>query len=439
MVGDSPGGGGGEGPSSDDCEGGSVISRARGTSGRRASGQSGKARGGDPSTTIEGSSRLPGGESESAPTGAEESPLESTDPAGEPALDADAPEPPTEGSTEGSTEPGPDGAELDSEAGALETGTLEAGDSEGGESAALGEEEEALPRLEGERLRSCIEAILFASPDPVSRRRLYRLIPEAENADIREALLELEGELLSTHRGYTLVEEGSGLRLLSKAEFAPYVSRLRGEKRRVRLSSAAFEALAVIAYRQPARRADLEAIRGVQCGAILKNLMEWNLIRVVGHDDSPGRPLLYGTTGVFLEMLGLSELGDLPEPERLRERGEDRGLQVLDRIIEEGGGAPSVAEGTEPSEEPMEPESAEAAPPPEPHPSPGAVASTPEPAVGSGTGEVEVAETGPTKTGPTKTGPTKTGPEDSGPEASGFGEAGDFDLDLDADEEPASD
>ncbi|MGA1488599.1 MAG: hypothetical protein ACO4B3_06265, partial [Planctomycetota bacterium] len=144
--------------------------------------------------------------------------------------------------------------------------------------------------------------------------------------------------------------------------------------------------------------------------------------------------LLYGTTGVFLEMLGLSELGDLPEPEQLRERGEDRGLQVLDRIIEEGGGAPSVAEGTEPSEEPMEPESAEAAPPPEPHPSPGAVASTPEPAVGSGTGEVEVAETGPTKTGP-----TKTGPEDSGPEASGFGEAGDFDLDLDADEEPASD
>ncbi|MHC4937072.1 MAG: SMC-Scp complex subunit ScpB [Planctomycetota bacterium] len=404
-----------------------MISRARGTSGRRASGQSGKARGGDPSTTIEGSSRLPGGESESAPTGAEESPLESTDPAGEPALDADAPEPPTEGSAE----PGPDGAELDAEAsapeaGTLETGTLETGDSEGGESAALGEEEEALPRLEGERLRSCIEAILFASPDPVSRRRLYRLIPEAENADIREALLELEGELLSTHRGYTLVEEGSGLRLLSKAEFAPYVSRLRGEKRRVRLSSAAFETLAVIAYRQPARRADLEAIRGVQCGAILKNLMEWNLIRVVGHDDSPGRPLLYGTTGVFLEMLGLSELGDLPEPERLRERGEDRGLQVLDRIIEEGGGSPSVAEGSEPSEEPMEPESAEAAPPPEPPPSPEAVASTPEPAVGSGTGEVEVAE---------------TGPEDSGPEASRFGEAGDadFDLDLDADEEPASD
>ena len=207
------------------------------------------------------------------------------------------------------------------------------------------EEEDEVPHLDGERLRACIEAILFASPEPVSRRRLYRLIPEADNAKIREALLELEGELLSTHRGYVLVEEGNGFRFLSKAEFAPYVARLRGEKRKIRLSAAAFETLAVIAYRQPARRADLEAIRGVQCGAILKNLMEWNLIRVVGHDDSPGRPLLYGTTGEFLEMLGLTALSELPEPERLRERGEDRGLQVLDRIIEEGGGLPRVAEG----------------------------------------------------------------------------------------------
>ena len=205
------------------------------------------------------------------------------------------------------------------------------------------EEEAELPHLEGDRLRGCIESILFASPEPVTRRRLYRLLPEADKAQIRDALLELEGELLSTPRGYFLVEDSAGFRFLSKAEFAPFVARLRGEKRRVRLSAAAFETLAVIAYRQPARRADLEAIRGVQCGAIIKNLMEWNLLRVLGHDDSPGRPLLYGTTGEFLEMLGLSSLSELPEPERLRERGEDRGLQVLDRIIDEGG-TPAIAE-----------------------------------------------------------------------------------------------
>lgn len=210
-----------------------------------------------------------------------------------------------------------------------------------------GEAEEEVVRLEGERLRACLEAILFASPEPVSRRKLYRLLREADKAEIREALLELEGELLTTHRGYHLVEEAAGFRLLTKAEFAPFVARLRGEKRRIRLSAAAFETLAVIAYRQPVRRADLEAIRGVQSGAILKNLMEWGLIRVIGHDDAPGRPLLYGTTSEFLELLGLSRLEDLPEPERLRERGADRGLEVLDRIIEEGGGPPVLAEDGE--------------------------------------------------------------------------------------------
>ncbi len=210
------------------------------------------------------------------------------------------------------------------------------------EAAPLSEEDE-LPHLEGDRLRACIEAILFASPEPVSRRRLYRLLPETDNAQIRNALLELEGELLSTPRGYFLSEEASGFRFLTKSEFAPHVARLRGEKRRIRLSAAAFESLAVIAYRQPVRRSDLEAIRGVQSGAILKNLMEWSLIRVLGHDNSPGRPLLYGTTTDFLELLGLGSLEDLPEPERLRERGADRGLEVLDRIIEEGGGVPVVA------------------------------------------------------------------------------------------------
>lgn len=239
------------------------------------------------------------------------------------------------------SEPSSASSSADSNATADSTASVE--QSEG---AAFSEEDE-LPQLEGDRLRACIEAILFASPEPVSRRRLYRLLPETDNAKIRNALLELEGELLSTPRGYFLSEEASGFRFLTKSEFAPHVARLRGEKRRIRLSAAAFESLAVIAYRQPVRRSDLEAIRGVQSGAILKNLMEWSLIRVLGHDNSPGRPLLYGTTTDFLELLGLGSLEDLPEPERLRERGADQGLEVLDRIIEEGGGVPVVAGGTE--------------------------------------------------------------------------------------------
>ncbi|MEE2889182.1 MAG: SMC-Scp complex subunit ScpB [Planctomycetota bacterium] len=193
--------------------------------------------------------------------------------------------------------------------------------------------EEPSGPLEGETLRSTIEAILFASPEPVSRRRLQAMLREAPKGAVHKELQALEAELLTTPRGYLLHEDGAGLRLLTKSEYAPFVARLRGESRRIRLSSAAFETLAVIAYRQPVRRADLEAIRGVQCGPILKNLMEWNLIRVTGQDTAVGRPLLYGTTTEFLEVLGLTGLDHLPEPERLRQQGADRGLEILDDLL----------------------------------------------------------------------------------------------------------
>ena len=195
------------------------------------------------------------------------------------------------------------------------------------------DEGESLEELAGERLKSTIEAILFASPEPVTRRRLHAMLREAPRGAIKKALLELEAELITSPRGYLLHEGGGGLRLLTKPEFAPFVARLRGGRRRIRLSSAAFETLAVIAYRQPVRRSDLEAVRGVQCGPILKNLMEWGLVRVVGQEESIGRPLLYGTTTEFLELLGLSGLDALPEPERLRQQGSDRGLEILDDLL----------------------------------------------------------------------------------------------------------
>ncbi len=224
-------------------------------------------------------------------------------------------------------------------------------DTQGSDSSPEATDDESQEALEGAQLRSTIEAILFASPDPVSRRRIQAMLKEAPKGAVKEALLELEAELITTPRGYLLHEDGAGLRLLTKPEFAPFVARLRGERRRVRLSSAAFETLAVIAYRQPVKRSDLEAVRGVQCGPILKNLMEWSLVRVVGQDESIGRPLLYGTTTEFLELLGLSGLDDLPEPERLREQGSDLGLEVLDDLLGEGKAAGEAAQ------EPQEPDS----------------------------------------------------------------------------------
>ena len=216
------------------------------------------------------------------------------------------------------------------------------------EGAALEESAEELTPLEGEQLRSTIEAILFASPEPVSRRRLQAMLKEAPKGAVKEALLQMEAEYLTSPRGFLLHEDGAGVRLLSKPDFAPYVARLRGEGRRIRLSAAAFETLAVIAYRQPVKRSDLEQIRGVSCGPILKNLMEWNLIHITGQEDSIGRPLLYGTTSEFLELFGLQALGELPEPSRLKDQGSDRGLEILDEIIR-----------GKSEEEPGEPESAD--------------------------------------------------------------------------------
>lgn len=210
------------------------------------------------------------------------------------------------------------------------------------------ESAEELTPLEGDQLKSTIEAILFASPEPVSRRRLQAMLKEAPKGAVKEALLQMEAEYLTSPRGFLLHEDGAGVRLLSKPDFAPYVARLRGEGRRIRLSAAAFETLAVIAYRQPVKRSDLEQIRGVSCGPILKNLMEWNLIHITGQEDSIGRPLLYGTTSEFLELFGLQALGELPEPSRLKDQGSDRGLEILDEIIR----GKSV-------EDPGEPESAD--------------------------------------------------------------------------------
>lgn len=193
-----------------------------------------------------------------------------------------------------------------------------------------GEEEETVP-LEGDRLRSCVEAILFASPEPLTRRRLRRMLKEVPRKQVDDAVLELEADLISAARGFRLVEDAAGLRLLSCSDFAPYVARLRGEKRSIRLSQAAFETLAVVAYRQPIGRADLDSIRGVQSGAVVKRLQEWNLVHIVDRDETKlGRPHRYGTTKLFLEQFGLPSLDDLPALDRFLEFGAEQGVQVDD-------------------------------------------------------------------------------------------------------------
>ena len=184
----------------------------------------------------------------------------------------------------------------------------EAGAPEEHEAPAAANADDALPR------RRVLEALLFASDAPVSVERLRTALGAGDRGEVRTLIEELRSEYEETGRAFQIEEIAAGYLLLTRPEFEEHVARLRGPKEEVKLSPAALEALAVIAYRQPILRADVEKVRGVGCGPVLRSLMEYGLVRVAGRADLPGSPLLYGTTTRFLEELGLKSLRELPKP-----------------------------------------------------------------------------------------------------------------------------
>ncbi|MBN2644138.1 MAG: SMC-Scp complex subunit ScpB [Desulfuromonadaceae bacterium] len=160
-------------------------------------------------------------------------------------------------------------------------------------------------------LKARIEALLFASDQPLRFDRLLSLL-EADTESLRNALQQLQHEYYHPGRGIVLQEVAGGFQLRTRPEYAPWVLKLT-RSRALRLSRAATETLAVVAYRQPITRAEVEYLRGVDSGGVLRALMEKQLVRCVGKKDVPGRPLLYGTGQKFLELFGLKGLSDLPQ------------------------------------------------------------------------------------------------------------------------------
>ena len=167
-------------------------------------------------------------------------------------------------------------------------------------------------------VKQAVEAALFASDDPVSLSRLHDLLPEANPADIRSAVDALKAEYDSQARAFSIEEIAEGVQVLTRPAHADIIARLRRSKAEKKLSGAALEVLAIVAYRQPVKRADIEAIRGVQSGEILRALMERRLVRIAGREDAPGAPVQYGTTKEFLEAFGLRALEELPRPEEVK-------------------------------------------------------------------------------------------------------------------------
>jgi segregation and condensation protein B len=164
-------------------------------------------------------------------------------------------------------------------------------------------------------LTQLIEAALFAANRPITVEELQTLDADASLADVRTALDELREHYDFDGHAVEVVELAGGYQVLSRRMFAEAIERAQLAVRTPRITSAAMETLAVIAYRQPVGRAEIEEIRGVSAGGVLRTLQERSLIEVVGRSEGMGRPLLYGTTPMFLELLGLRELGDLPKAE----------------------------------------------------------------------------------------------------------------------------
>jgi segregation and condensation protein B len=183
-------------------------------------------------------------------------------------------------------------------------------------------------------LARIIEALLFSAQKPLPAREIVatikaaggedELIPndfaKVNEAGVAAALEELKVEYISQERGFQLAEKAEGWQFVTDPKFSPWVQQLFPAPKPARLSSPALETLAIIAYRQPITRADVEAVRGVTIDGVLQTLMERGLVKIGGRADIPGRPLLYETTQLFLDHFGLRTVDELPNVEELRTR-----------------------------------------------------------------------------------------------------------------------
>ena len=163
-----------------------------------------------------------------------------------------------------------------------------------------------------------LEAALFVADSALSPRKLAHLATLIDVAETRLLIDRLNAAYDETGSSYRIERVATGYRMLTRPDFSPWLNRLHHRQSELKLSAPAMETLTLVAYLQPMTRADVESIRGVQCVEMLKQLMERSLVRIAGEEESLGRPYLYGTTRIFLELFGLRNLDDLPMAENLR-------------------------------------------------------------------------------------------------------------------------
>jgi segregation and condensation protein B len=166
-------------------------------------------------------------------------------------------------------------------------------------------------------VESVVEALLFATDSPLPASKIAQLVGVGDARDVKKHIAALNERYAAGGHAFRIEAIAKGYQMLTLPAYNTWVAKLLKARDETKLSPAAMEALAVVAYKQPVLRADIEAIRGVACGEVLNRLREMNMIRIVGRAEEPGRPMLYGTTNHFLKVFGMGSLADLPGLESL--------------------------------------------------------------------------------------------------------------------------
>ncbi len=188
--------------------------------------------------------------------------------------------------------------------------------------------------MDKQHLVHILEAVIFASDSPLTLAQMQAVVPDAQKEEIESALAQLSKDL--EDRAIFLKKVAGGYQFATRPEYWRWIKQMYIGKERSRLTRAALETLAIIAFKQPVSKAEVSAIRGVNVDGVVKNLLERNLITISGRDDGPGRPLLFSTTKYFLQFFGINDISDLPKPKEIEELlAQGEGERIIQEIPEE--------------------------------------------------------------------------------------------------------
>jgi segregation and condensation protein B len=169
--------------------------------------------------------------------------------------------------------------------------------------------------MEENNLKSAVEALIFASDKPITMEQIKKVLGDLDTPSVNKIITELKNEYAAQNRGMRVVEIAGGFQMITNSNFAHFLKKLFKNRYSDKLSRPALESLAIIAYKQPLTKSEIESLRNVNVDGVMKSLIDKNLIRVCGRKKIPGRPFVFGTTREFLEHFGLKSLQDLPKME----------------------------------------------------------------------------------------------------------------------------